>query len=189
MIEPKVNLGQSQFQDTFFVAGAELTPYRRLRQIELELRSIEDALKRGSIAQRRLELKVSKLDPKVPEQALDIEEAEWDLQQQLQLIADAEGRKSNFLEMKRQLLQNVPQEYWDIGYENAELDHWVAHFSQQLALMRIAGQPNLQLMQQICLLPETAQHQVMQLTESKVLALAGPSVEAEVIEPSNRSNL
>ena len=156
-----MNLGQSQFQDTFFVAGAQLTPFRQLRQIELELRSIEDSLKRGDIQRRRTVLKLSKLNPSIPEEALDTEEAEWDLQQQEQLIKDAEGRKANFLRLKEELLANVPAEYWEQGFESAECEHWVKYLTKQLTVSQILGVPDRQAMEQLMLMPQEAQDQVM----------------------------
>lgn len=178
----KVNLSQSQFQDTFFVAGAQLTPFRRLRQIELELRSIEDALRRGDIERRRTVLKLSKLDPSIPEEALDIEEAEWDLMQQEQLIKDAEGRKANFLRLKEELLASVPAEYWEQGFENAECEHWVQYLTKQLTISQVLGVPDRQAMEQLMLMPPEAQDQVMigvaksahqlQLRNQEVLQLA-----------------
>ena len=189
MKNPTVNLGQSQFQDTYFVAGAQLTPYRRLRQIDLELRGIEDALKRGSIALRRLELKISKLDPSDPEQALDIEETEWDLMQQAQLVADAESRKANFLFMREQLIEDVPAEYWNQGYENAEQMHWVLHYSRQLALENLTSQrPSVQLMQQIMLLPDEAQRQVAQLGSEQFARLGGVQTVDTQVLPDNEPN-
>ena len=181
MTIPNVNLGQSQFQDCFFVAGAQLSPYRQLRQIELELRSIEDSLKRASIQERRLRLKLSKLDLEDESQALDAEEITWDLHQQTQMINDAEGRKANFLRLREELLAQVPKEYWDLGYENAECDHWVRVFSQELALMRITGQMNPQTMKQICLMPPEAQQQITMIANQEVLRLQGPAHEVEAI--------
>lgn len=166
------NLGQSKFQDTYFVAGAQLTPFRQLRQIELELRSIHDALKRGSISKRRTELKISKLDPSDPEEALDIEEALWDLEQQTQMVQDAEARRANFEQMKADLLAQTPQEYWAIGYEAAEQDHWVKYFSNQLALMHITQQPNIQTMQQILLMPEEAQRQIALNSRDQIIQIS-----------------
>lgn len=183
MIEPVVNLGQSQFQDTFFVAQAQFTPYRQLRQIELELRQIEDGLKRSSLMCRRLQLKIEKLDKNDPEQALDIEECEWDLQQQVQMVADSEARRANFLAMKQQLLEGVPQEYWDRGYENCELDHWVQVIAHDMAVMRLTGQINPTTMKQLAMLPEGAVQHVLQLTNEKALRLGSPetkSITAEI---------
>lgn len=171
MIDPVVNLGQSQFQDTYFVAQAQYTPYRQLRQIELELRQIEDGLKRSSIACRRLELKIAKLDPRDDEQALDIEEALWDLTLQQQMTRDAEARRDNFLAMKRHLLTVVPQEYWDLGFEACEMDHWVQVIAHDMAVMRITGQINPATMKQLAMLPPQAAQAVMALTNEKALHL------------------
>lgn len=176
------NLGQSKFQDEYFVAGAQLTPFRRLRQIELELRQLEDSIKRGSISRRRIELKLSKLDPSDPEQALDIEEAEWDLEQQIALMNDATSRRDNFLRMKEQLIQDVPAEYWAIGYENAEIDHWIAHFSQSVAFMQITGQYDQSIMKQIILMPPEAQQKIAIKSQEQLLMLTGSKENPDAIE-------
>ncbi len=168
-----MNLGQSLFQDTYFVAGAQLTPYRQLRQIELELRSIEDALVRSSIASRRLELKISKLNPEIPEEKLDIEEAEWDLYQQKQLKQDAENRRANFVQLKKELIQRTPNEYWDAGYEAAEEQHWLLHFSKQLALENLTtGTASKHTIEQVMLLPEPLQKQIALQAKQQFLMLS-----------------
>lgn len=182
-----MNLGQSQFVDTFFVAGAQLTPFRRLRQIELELRTIEDSLKKSDFQRRRTELKIAKLSPGIPEEAIDLEEAQWDLEQQKQLIADAESRRDNFLLLKKDLLESVPQEYWDRGFEAAECDHWVAYLTKQLTISQVLGAPDRTAMEQLMLMPPEAQDRVMigvakstqqlQLRNQEVLQL---SVDAEI---------
>jgi hypothetical protein len=156
-----MNLGQSTFQDTFFVAGAQLTPWRQLRQIELELRSVEDGIKRASIGQRRTALKLAKLNPEVPEEALDLEEAQWDMAQQEQLLKDAESRKANFLHLKERCLASAPQEYWDDGFEAAEQTHWVLWLTKQLTTAQVLGMPDKNAMEQLLLMPEEAQDQVM----------------------------
>ncbi len=156
-----MNLGQSTFQDTFFVAGAQLTPFRQLRQIDLELRSIEDGLKRSSIAKRRTALKLAKLNPEIPEEALDIEEAEWDLKQQEQLIADAESRRANFLALRETCLASAPQEYWDAGFEAAELEHWTLFITKALTTAQVLGMPDKNAMEQLLLMPPEAQDKIM----------------------------
>lgn len=174
-----MNLGQSQFQDTYFVAQSQLTPYRQLRQIELELRGIEDALMRSSFAERRLQAKIAKLDPSNPEQAIDIDEAKWDLKQQLSLRADAEARKLNFEMLKQQLLDSVPAEYWERGFEEAEAEHWMLHFSRQLAFEQYAlGRPSVQTLQQVTLLPIEMQKVIALEGQKQVLQLTG-TVDAE----------
>lgn len=156
-----MNLGQSTFQDTYFVAGAQQCPYRRLRQIELELRSVEDGLKRASINLRRMALKLQKLNPDIPEEALDIEEAQWDLQQQEQLLRDAESRKANFLRLKDECLASAPQEYWDAGFEAAELEHWTLYLTKQLTTAQVLGMPDKNAMEQLLLMPPEAQDKIM----------------------------
>lgn len=175
----QINLGQSQFQDTFFVAQAQLTPYRQLRQIELELRSIEDALMRGSFQERKLKVKISKLDPQDPEQAIEIDEANWDLRQQEQLAHDALARKANFEALKEELIVNVPKSYWDLGYEAAEAEHWVLHFSRKMAFEQYAlGRPSVQTIEQVSLLPVDMQKAIALEGQKQVLQLTG-TVNAE----------
>ncbi len=186
-----MNLGQSQFQDTFFVAQAQLTPYRQLRQIELELRQIEDSLMRTSFQERKLKLKLEELDPSKPKQAIKIDEIHWDLKQQEQLKLDALARKANFEALKEELLANVPKSYWDLGYEAAEAEHWVLHFSRKMAFEQYAlGRPSVQTIEQVSLLPVDmqkaialeGQKQVLQLTgtvNAETQVLTGPSDEAQ----------
>lgn len=188
MQEPKVNLGQSRFQDTYFVAQAQYTPYRQLRQIELELRQIEDSLKKADFTKRRMELRIKKLDPADPDQAIDIEEAQWDLSQHQSLLEDTLSRKENFESLKRELLAGVPEEYWAIGYEAAELEHWVQVISQEMAIMRITGHVNIQTMKQLTMLPMEAQQQVLALSSRQATILI-PHVEAEVISSQTNTPL
>lgn len=156
-----MNLGQSTFQDTFFVAGAQLTPFRQLRQIELELRSVEDGLKRASINLRRTALKLAKLNPDIPEEALDIEEAQWDMLQQEQLLKDAESRRLNFLALRETCLASAPQDYWAAGFEAAELEHWTRYLTKALTTAQVLGMPDKNAMEQLLLMPEAAQDQIM----------------------------
>lgn len=162
-IIPKVNLGQSQFQDTFFVAGAQLTPYRQLRQIELQVREIEGSLKRADINRRRMELKIAKLDPTDQEQALDIEEFQYDLEQQLQLIDDAKARLANFDLMRRQLMERTPKEYWDQGFEQAEVEYHQLYLGKQLAMAKMTGIQDKNVIEQIMLLPSEMQQNVFKI--------------------------
>lgn len=174
-----LNLSQSQFQDTFFVAQAQLTPYRQLRQLELELRSIEDALMRNSFSERKLKLKLEELDPSKPKHAIKIDEINWDLKQQEQLKQDALARKANFEALKAELLAHVPQEYWDQGFEAAEAEHWVLHFSRKMAFEQYAlGRPSVQTMEQVSLLPVDMQKAIALTSEKQVLELTG-TVNAE----------
>jgi len=167
-----INLGQSQFQDTHFVAGAQLTPYRRLRQIELELRSIEDGIKRSEFSMRRLKLKIDALDPSDPTQQIDIEEAQWDIQQQEQLYIDALRRKMNFESLRSELLASVPKEYWDRGYEAAEAEHWPAYFAKQIGTALAMGLPPPQnIMEQVLLLPQDLQKKCVLLAQDNAKQL------------------
>lgn len=156
-----MNLGQSQFQDTYFVSGAQLTPYRRLRQIELEMRSISDGLKRTEFALRKSQVKMKSLDPSDELQKIEIEEFEWDQLCQRQLIEDAKARLANFQMLKEELINSVPQEYWDAGFEAAEEEHWVLHFTKQLTMSKLLGAPDKHALEQVLLLPEAAQERVM----------------------------
>ena len=177
-----MNLGQSTFQDTFFVAGAQLTPYRQLRQIDLELRQIEDGLKRASLNLRRTQLKLSKLNPEIPEEALDIEEAEWDMMQQKQLVADAESRRDNFKALREVCLASAPAEYWSAGFEAAELEHWTRYIGKALLTASVLGVPDKNALEQMMLMPPEAQDRIMidvarsvkslQLKNAEVLRLA-----------------
>jgi len=169
---PEVNLGQSQFQDTHFVAGAQLTPYRRLRQIELELRSINDSIKRTQFSMRRLELKIKSLNPDSEADAIDIEEAKWDMEQQTQLYVDAVRRQMNFEKLKSELLASVPKEYWEQGYESAEADYWPAYFSKQIGMAMAMGLPPPQnMVEQVLLLPPDLQRKTILLAQEKAQTL------------------
>ena len=178
---PVVNLGQSKFQDTYFVAQAQMSPYRQLRQIELEMRAIEDSLKRASFAQRRLELKIAKLDENDPAQAIDKEEAQWDLHSQKDVILDAMARYEHFKQLREELIAGVPQEYWDIGFENAECDHWVRVLTNELTMMRLTGAVSHETLKQIALMPQEAQRTIMISASQEYLRLA-PSINAEFAE-------
>lgn len=178
-----ITFGQSQFVDTFFVAQAHLTPYRQMRQIELQISELTIAIKRASINERKMKLEISELDASNPKDALRIEEIELDLSTQTQLLADAESRLLNFQRLKEELIMGVPQEYWDRGFEAAEADHWVTYYSRQMAFETLAlGRPSMQSIQQVSLLPYELQKQIHIGCEQNKLMLAAPmdSIDAEV---------
>jgi hypothetical protein len=52
-----IKYGQSLFQDTFFVANSQLTPYRKLRQLELELHELDTSIKKTNFNLRRQAIK------------------------------------------------------------------------------------------------------------------------------------
>ena len=163
-----VKLGQSLFQDTFFVANSPLTPYRKLRQLELELSELDVTIKKTTIQLKRQEIIAKRMNPADPLQALDLEEMEIGREQTLRLLEDAKHRRDNFLKIREQLLAETPQEYWDQGFENAELENWTKHFSKQLQISILTGVPNTQLLEQISQLPEPMIKTI--LLEGKALA-------------------
>jgi hypothetical protein len=166
-----VKLGQSLFQDTFFVANSALTPYRKLRQLELEINDLNTSITRTGFDLRRQEIKKRAIerDLRKPQSELevdkelleiDLEEMELGLQQTNRLLEDANARKANFELMKKQLLEETPQEYWDQGFENAELENWTKHFAKQLSISLLTGVPNTNLMEQMTQLPESMVKQI-----------------------------
>lgn len=167
-----VKLGQSLFQDTFFVANSQLTPFRKLRQIELELNQLESSifktelnLKRQNIKMKELNLKLSKPQSELNENKelleIDKEELYFDMQNTWRLLQDAKDRVENFTLLKKQLIESVPQEYWDQGFEQAEFDNWTKHFAKQLQISILTGVPNPHLIEQISQLPEQMVKQIM----------------------------
>lgn len=161
-----IKLGQSLWQDTFFVANAQLTPYRKLRQLELELSEIDITIKKANIQLKRQEIYLQRMNPADPIQALDIEEMKIGEEQTKRLLEDAVHRRDNFLKIREQLLSEVPQEYWDQGFENAEFENWTKHFAKQLSISMVTGIPNAQLIEQLSNLPIDMVKQVM--IEAKV---------------------
>lgn len=167
-----INLSQSLFQDTFFVAGAQLTPYRRLRQIELELRAINDLLKKSEFSERRSNLKMSKLDKNIPEESIELEELEWERESTQQLIVDCKLRKANFEELKDQLIKSVPKEYWDAGFENAELEYWTTYVSKQISMAKAIGvAPSQNIIEMWLQLPQDAQFDALVLSNRDAITL------------------
>lgn len=167
-----VKLGQSLFQDTFFVANSALTPYRKLRQLELELNELDTSIKKSNFNLRRQDIKkreyeriLRKPQSEVAENKelvqIDLEELELGIQQTKRLLEDAEHRRDNFLKMREQLLNEVPAEYWDQGFENAELENWTKHFAKQLAISMVTGVPNVSLIEQMASLPVEMTKQIM----------------------------
>lgn len=156
-----LKLGQSAFQDTFFVVGAQLTPYRQLRQIELELGELANSIKKTEINLKRQEIKLSKLNLDDPLESLDAEELEIDKEQTLRLLKDAKAREANFQLMKQQLLENTPDEYWEKSFEECEFENWSKYFAKQLQISILTGVPNPQLIEQISTLPEQMVKQIM----------------------------
>lgn len=158
-----VNLGQSQFQDTYFVYGAQLTPYRRLRQIELELRSLEDSIKKTEFATRRLSLKLKNLTDS-EEDNITRDETLWDLQQQTQLLQNSLNRRQNFLNLKTSLIESVPAHYWDAGFEAAEAEHWKLYFAKQISTAVSLGLPApLNIIDSVLLLPDNLREDTIKL--------------------------
>jgi hypothetical protein len=167
-----VKLGQSLFQDTFFVANSQLTPYRKLRQLELELNELDTSIKKANFNLRRQDIKkreyeriLRKPQAEVSENKeliqIDLEELELGIEQTKRLLEDAEHRRDNFLEIRNQLLSSVPQEYWDQGFENAELENWTKHFAKQLSISMVTGVPNVSLIEQMASLPVEMTKQIM----------------------------
>lgn len=167
-----VKLGQSLFQDTFFVANSALTPYRKLRQLELELNELGSSIKLANFQLRRHMVKKKEIERilKLPQSLshenkelieIDLEELEFSIEQTKRLLEDAEHRRDNFILLREQLLNSVPQEYWDQGFENAELENWTKHFSKQLKISILTGVPNPQLLEQISQLPENMVKQIL----------------------------
>lgn len=159
-----MKFSQSQFQDTFFVAGSQITPFRRLRQIKMEIYNLEDSIKKSELNARRLELKLKKLDPVNEEDAIDIEEHLWDRERQKQMLDDAVSRLDNFKLMEKQLLESIPQDYWDAGFENAELEHWTKHVAKQIGMAKAMGlPPPASAVEMWMQLPEHAQYDALAL--------------------------
>lgn len=170
---PTVNLSHnSKFQDTYFAVNAQLTPYRQLRQIELEIRSIEDSIKQAEFATRRLAIKMNKLNPEDESDAIDLDEAKWDLGRQEALLNDAFSRLANFKQMREDLLAMVPKHYWDAGFEAAEAEHWTVYYAKQLSTAMALGlPPPPSAMEAVLLLPEINQRQCIALAQTQVQQL------------------
>jgi len=167
-----MNLGQSEFQDTYFVAGAQLTPYRQLRQLELELRSIEGGIKQSEFATRRLKLKLKSLDPTNEADQIEIDEADWGLYQQQQLLEDATNRRANFWRMRDDLLARIPKAYWDAGFEHHEGEHWKLYFAKQVATAMALGlPPPVNAIESILLLPDDLRREAIALAQQQAVQL------------------
>ena len=167
-----LKLGQSAWQDVFFVVGSQLTPWRKLRQIELELNELNSSIKktefnlrRQAIKKTELELKLRKPQSELPENKellqIDLEELELGLEQTNRLLKDAEARKANFELMKEQLLAETPKEYWLKSFEECEFEQWTKHFAKQLAISMVTGVPNVSLIEQLASLPVEMTKQIM----------------------------
>lgn len=167
-----LKLGQSAWQDVFFVVGSQLTPWRKLRQIELELNELNSSIKktefnlrRQAIKKTELELKLRKPQSELPENKellqIDLEELELGLEQTNRLLKDAEARKANFTLMKEQLLAETPKEYWLKSFEECEFEQWTKHFAKQLAISMVTGVPNVSLIEQMASLPVEMTKQIM----------------------------
>lgn len=167
----ELKLGQSAWQDVFFVVNSQLTPWRKLRQIELELNELNTSIKKTNFNLRRQDIKKKELELKLrkPQSELnenkellqiDLEELELGLEQTNRLLKDAEARKANFDLMKEQLLAETPKEYWLTSFENAELENWTKHFAKQMSISLLTGIPNTGLIEQMSSLPEAMIKQI-----------------------------
>lgn len=179
---PKVNLGQSQFQDLFFVALQQSTPFRRLRQLELELDQINRAIRKAEFEEKKARVKIKLAKEKGDELSLiEAEEMEWELKAGTQLVKDAKARYKFFKDLKRQLLNEVPKEYWDQGFEKAEAEYWVNYLTKQLIVTQLTGIPNTQVIDQLIALPEDLQKVVQENTQKQLIKYLPPQKPSDMV--------
>jgi hypothetical protein len=182
---PSVNLGQSQFQDAFFVVGAQVTPYRELRQIELEIRSLEDAIKTAEFSKRRNKIKLEKLEQTIsdPLVEIDIDELKWNMGRGDQLLADSKARLEQFIVMRELCIKKETQEYWDRGYEAAECEHWPIYFGKKMALeIAATGRASISTTEQIALLSDDLKLSCMKVVYDEVPKLLSPEHRNQLIQ-------
>jgi hypothetical protein len=135
--------------------------------LQLQIKEIQDSLKHTEFEIRKNRVKIKRLNALDELESIEIEELEWGINNSQNLVIDALNRLENFLKMRTQLLYEVPQEYWDAGYEAAELEHWTNHFSNQLSLETMSnGAASLQTVQQIMLLPKNVQSDIFRLRDA-----------------------
>jgi len=170
---PRVNIGQSEFQDTFMVIGDEATPYRKLRKLELQIRELVDAIKMNEFNVRKTKIKIKNIKSELSTlhdelKEIELEELEYGLLSVEQLIGDAQSRLANFREIRRQILENTPNSYWERGFENAEVEYWISYFSRRAAL-EIMGQGRISTgtLDQITKMPDEISVQIMHLIPHK----------------------
>lgn len=174
MKEPRVNIGQSEFQDTFMVVADEPTPFRKLRKLELHIKELEDAIQHNEFAIRKARVKMKRLKSSIDElDRIEYEEIEYGMKGHQQLKNDAKRRLANFKEIKRQLLEDTPEEYWEQGFENAEGEYWIEYFSRRAAL-EIMGQGRIHTatLEQIMRFPDEIAARIMKLTPHKQKRMA-----------------
>lgn len=172
---PKVNYGQSQFQDSFFVAGAQLTGFRKLRQILLEIRSIEDALKNFEFEERRNVYKLKGLYKSRENDEIEIDAINYAMSRSVELREDAELRLDQFLIMREQVIMDYPQDYWDAGYESAEIEHWPMYYGKKMALeIAATGQCSISTAEQINLLPPELKLKALGVKNDELKLLVAP---------------
>ena len=174
---PSTNLGQSQFQDVAFVVGAQCTSYRKLRQIQLEMRSLEDAIKHHEFTSRKNKVKIERLLKSKDElDLIEAEELQWSDFRSHELLMDAKARYAQFEEMLKQTIEAESAEYWANGYEQAELEYWPKYFGKKMALeIAATGNPSLQTAEQVSLLPETLKREVLKNVSQELPLLIGPN--------------
>lgn len=154
MNTPKVNLGQSVFQDTYMVTGSVFEPYRKLRTIELQIKDLKDSLKTAEFNLRKSDVKLKNLDPKNELDAIEIEEIEYSKEGSKDLIYDSLERLLNYENLKKELIDSVDEEYWNAGFEAAEEKHWIGYYSKKMAIEMITtGHIGQGTLEQIAVLP------------------------------------
>ena len=177
MREPNVNIGQSEFQDKFMVIANELTPYHKLRKLKLQIKKLEDAIIHNQFNVRKTEVKIKRLKQRLSTSRdeldeIKIEELEYNLKGYIQLKDDDEHRLANFNEIKRQVLEETPEEYWDQGFENAEAEYWVEYFSCRAALEIVGtGAISTRTLGQIVRFPDSIVNEIMKKTPHKQLTI------------------
>jgi len=155
MNTPKVNLGQSVFQDTYMVTGAVFEPYRRLRTIELQIRDLKDSLKTAEFNLRKSNIKLKNLNSKDELEAIEIEEIEYSREGSKELISDSIERLRNYENLKKELIDSVDEEYWNAGFEAAEEKHWISYYAKKMSIEMITtGHIGQGTLDQISVLPD-----------------------------------
>jgi len=90
----------------------------------------------------------------------------------------AERRLANFLEMRKQLIDATPDEYWEAGFESAECEHWIQYYSKKAALEKLGtGQISVATLEQILVLPDEIASSIMLNTlnkEQELITIAQP---------------
>lgn len=164
-----MNSGQSDYQNQFFVAASQLTPYKMIKQclLELETRHHTWFNVKNKLKRKRVEIKMALRDMEAIKDplhkeliAVDVEDMENDCRIWERKIKQAEEEIACFIQQVKQIAGDDEQLLEKaFGYDHEEeRQYWVTRMAKQAAMDMIAyGRIGSGNMDSIAMMPEEDQ--------------------------------